>query len=69
MCKDPEPRRQGELGLLRDVVMDTEAFQLYSTVRISLMDFCKHSFYFPIFFCRNSEIPLLLTHSSNVALL
>ncbi|RLW02230.1 hypothetical protein DV515_00007355 [Chloebia gouldiae] len=37
--KDPQTRRQGDLGLLRGVVMDTDSFQLYSTVGISLMDF------------------------------
>lgn len=49
------------LGLLRGVVMDTEGFQPYSTMGISLMDFCKHYFCFYISFCRNSEIPFLLT--------
>lgn len=70
MCKAPQPGRQGDLGLLRGVVMDTVGFQPYSTVGISLMDFSKHYFYFYISFHRNSEIPFLITLVlSDVALL
>lgn len=70
MCKASQPRRQGDLGLLRGVVMDTEGFQPYSTMGISLMNYCKHYFYFYISLCRNSEIPFLLTLVlSDVALL